>query len=532
MSAAATQVLLAKKWEEKVDPTGWWMSEKLDGVRAYWSGSAFYSRNGNQFMAPDFFTADLPKKPLDGELWCGRGLFHKTMSIIKKKTPNKEQQADWKYVTYLVFDAPAVKDPYEKRVKWLQHHIDASKPTTYAAVVGVSKCEGVAQLKKILKQVLIKGGEGLMLRQPGSKYEHCRSSTLLKVKFFHDEEAKVTGHLPGSGRCANMMGKLTCVLPNGVTFKVGTGFTDAQRKNPPKVGSVITFKYQELSVHGNPRFPAFVRARPEMSWEEVTKNAKKNTPFSQIKKPEPKLKRQHSILFSTVPSRDTKGSKMITSDDEGENVASDSETESSNSSSKKKKGKRSRPSKDSDDENQNKPLKKCIYGALCFRTCPSHLASYSHPKKTVDEDDEDSKTQHKKKKQKGESDEEESKKVPCKFGSKCYRSSEHHLKQFSHPPKNSEAEDEEEDEEDGDAAKSQWGITGHESTDDDEESVTISKKDWEQLQSTLKKFSGLVASKKKAKPSSSSSDAANGDTAPPLTRSKSKELDKANGSSK
>lgn len=42
-------ILLAHKWEPDHDPTGWWMSEKLDGVRAYWDGEAFVSRRGNQF---------------------------------------------------------------------------------------------------------------------------------------------------------------------------------------------------------------------------------------------------------------------------------------------------------------------------------------------------------------------------------------------------------------------------------------------------------------------------------------------------
>jgi DNA ligase-1 len=86
MSAAATQVLLAETWSEDINPTGWWMSEKLDGVRcvnkteyfsfqrlfdyrAYWNGSNFYSRQGNLFHAPDFFKAKLPKTPLDGEIW-------------------------------------------------------------------------------------------------------------------------------------------------------------------------------------------------------------------------------------------------------------------------------------------------------------------------------------------------------------------------------------------------------------------------------------------------------------------------------
>ncbi len=207
------------------------MSEKLDGVRAYWSGSQFYSRNGNPFIAPKFFTKDLPKTPLDGELWCGRGMFSKALSVVKKTKNPEKFFDDWKYLTYLVFDAPSHGGSYEERVKHLKTVINAAKQTTYAAVVGISKCKSRAHLKETLKEVLKKGGEGVMLRKPGSKYEHKRSHTLLKVKYFHDEEAKVTGKLPGTGRCSDMLGKVECVLPNGCKFKVGTGFSDAQRKN-------------------------------------------------------------------------------------------------------------------------------------------------------------------------------------------------------------------------------------------------------------------------------------------------------------
>lgn len=230
--------------------SGWWMSEKLDGVRAYWSGSKFYSRQGNEFIAPAWFTKDLPREPLDGELWCGRGLFQKTLSIIKKTKDPERYAQDWKYVTYLVFDAPSRSDKgmkYEERVAWMEANIIPQSETSYAAVVGVCKCTGRDHLQKMLKQVLMKGGEGIMLRQPKSLYEQIRSHTLLKVKFFHDEEAKVVKHENGSGRLQNLMGKLHCVLPNGVEFKVGTGFSDAQRRKPPKIGSVITFKYQVRS---------------------------------------------------------------------------------------------------------------------------------------------------------------------------------------------------------------------------------------------------------------------------------------------
>jgi DNA ligase-1 len=166
--------------------------------------------------------------------------------------PERYEQ-DWKFVTYLVFDAPARSEQgmkYEARVAWLEDNIKPQSESTYAAVVGVCKCTGRDHLNKMLKQVLVKGGEGIMLRRAGSLYEKCRSHTLLKVKYFHSEECKVLAHEKGSGRCQNMTGKIRCTLPNGVEFKIGSGFTDAQRRNPPKIGSVVEFKYQEMSDSG------------------------------------------------------------------------------------------------------------------------------------------------------------------------------------------------------------------------------------------------------------------------------------------
>ena len=123
-------------------------------------------------------------------------------------------------------------------------------------------CDGTDHLRKELARIESLGGEGLMLRQPGSLYEAGRSHTLLKVKRFHDAEARVIEHLPGAGRHKGRLGALLVELPGGTRFSVGTGFTDAQREKPPAIGSVITFRFQELTDGGVPRFPS-VRPRAQ-----------------------------------------------------------------------------------------------------------------------------------------------------------------------------------------------------------------------------------------------------------------------------
>ena len=82
-----------------------------------------------------------------------------------------------------------------------------------------------------------------MVKDPNSKYEKKRSSLLLKVKKFEDTEATVIGHAKGDGRCQDMLGALKMRGDNGIEFNIGSGFTDKQRRCPPKIGSRVTYKF-------------------------------------------------------------------------------------------------------------------------------------------------------------------------------------------------------------------------------------------------------------------------------------------------
>lgn len=104
-----------------------------------------------------------------------------------------------------------------------------------------------------------------MMRRAGSRYESGRSMTLLKIKSFHDSEARVLKHLEGSGRHKGRLGALFVEMADGTTFSVGTGFSDAERENPPTLGSFVTFRYQELTEGGVPRFPSYVSLRADRS---------------------------------------------------------------------------------------------------------------------------------------------------------------------------------------------------------------------------------------------------------------------------
>lgn len=252
----APPVLLAHKWEVDIDINGWWLSEKLDGVRAYWDGKQFLSRLGNRFYPPPWFVEGFPDHPLDGELWGGRKLFQRTVGIVKRQ----DQSPLWKELLYVVFDAPGHGGEFEERLAHAKTVIEGGK-LQYARVHEHYVCEGHEHLKSELEKVEALGGEGLMARKPKSKYEAGRSNTLLKVKSFKDAEARVVDHAAGAGRHKGRLGALIVELADGTRFNVGTGFSDDERENPPEIGSIITFRYQELSDGGVPRFPSYVGVR-------------------------------------------------------------------------------------------------------------------------------------------------------------------------------------------------------------------------------------------------------------------------------
>jgi DNA ligase 1 len=204
------------------------------------------------------FWAPADNVPLDGELWLGRKQFQRAVSIVRRQ----DKSDLWKELTYVVFDAPTQDQGFESRLAFVSDCLRTQQPQ-YAKVHEHFVCHGVDHLRQELARLEALGAEGLMLRRAGSRYEGGRSSTLLKVKSFHDAEARVLKHQEGAGRHKGRLGALLVEMADGTKFSVGTGFSDAERENPPSVGSLITFRYQELSDGGVPRFPSFVGVHME-----------------------------------------------------------------------------------------------------------------------------------------------------------------------------------------------------------------------------------------------------------------------------
>lgn len=265
-SGPPKSVMLAKVWAGQ-DPTGWWMSEKLDGMRAYWTGSGLYTRNGNPIAAPTWFLDVLPQGiALDGEIYMGRGRFQDVMSVARKATPRDPR---WKQVKYMAFDAPEVPGGCEARFGVLERIVaDACLNWTRGGAcplvfVEQTKCMSKAQLKRFHADIAALRGEGAMIRAPGSPYRATRTSELLKVVKKVRDEAKVIGYEDGKGKHRGRLGAYWLQWPkkSSPKFKVGTGMSDWDREHPLPKGTLVTIEFKGLTREGKPREPSFIGAR-------------------------------------------------------------------------------------------------------------------------------------------------------------------------------------------------------------------------------------------------------------------------------
>lgn len=256
---APPTILLANVYRDGIDVSQYLVSEKLDGVRAVWDGKTLRFRSGNEVHAPDWFLEGLPRQPLDGELWLGRGSFERLSGIVRREVPD---DAEWRQVRYMVFELPDGAGSFRQRSERIVAIVRQANVPWLGAIEQTSTVNPKI-LQKMLSDVVKAGGEGLMLHRADAPYETGRSDTLLKLKPFLDAEAEVIGYSPGKGRYAGMMGALRVRAADGRIFSLGTGFSDTQRKNPPPIGAVVTYRYRQLTSGGLPRFASFMRLREE-----------------------------------------------------------------------------------------------------------------------------------------------------------------------------------------------------------------------------------------------------------------------------
>ena len=252
LHASPLKLLLLKTYKNQ-DIAGWVMSEKLDGIRAYWDGKNLYFRGGGIIHVPKWFTKDYPSFELDGELWSKRGDFENISAIVRDKIPDENM---WKNIKHYIFEVPNAKGGLLQRLK-------KAKPyeNSIIKIIPQIKIKSKKHLYTFLKEIEQKGGEGVVVRDPDAPYISKRTSKALKVKSFKDAECEVVGYTKGKGKFKGMIGAIKCRLPDKTMFKIGSGLDVQTRKDPPNIGDIITFKYKELTKYGKPKFPVYLRIR-------------------------------------------------------------------------------------------------------------------------------------------------------------------------------------------------------------------------------------------------------------------------------
>lgn len=256
-SKDAPQIQLANLYHEGINLSEYLISEKLDGVRARWDGQHLISRQGNLINAPQWFIKNFPKEELDGELWIARGKFEEASSVVRDTIPNNEE---WQKIHFMIFDLPKNPEVFSQRYEEMKKLIQAAN-SKHLQVIEQFEITDHKSLIEHLNLVVKNGAEGLMLHKKNSFYQAIRSDDILKLKTFEDAEAVVIAIIPGKGKLSGKMGAILVENDEKIRFKIGGGFSEEQRKNPPKIGSKVTYKFFGKTKNNKPRFPSFLRVR-------------------------------------------------------------------------------------------------------------------------------------------------------------------------------------------------------------------------------------------------------------------------------
>lgn len=163
--------------EDHIQVDRYWVSEKLDGVRAYWNGAQLLTRTGHVIAVPTWFTKGWPSTPLDGELWGGRGDFERTSGIVRS---SKASDHEWRSLSYQVFDLPGEAGIFDERLRLLQSVVTGARVAWLRAVLQ-ERVRDLGHLRSKLSDIESAGGEGLMLRRADSRYVVGRTDDLLST---------------------------------------------------------------------------------------------------------------------------------------------------------------------------------------------------------------------------------------------------------------------------------------------------------------------------------------------------------------
>lgn len=152
----------------------------------------------------------------------------------------------------MIFELPDAPGSFGDRVKQIKA-ITAAANLPWLQAAAQFRFPDDAAPQKQLRDIVRQGGEGLMLHCDDAAYESGRSNALLKLTPWRlDAEARVIGHQSGKGKYRGMLGALQMEMSDGCRFALGNGLTDVQRRNPPPVDTLVTYR-----PSGMPRFPRY-----------------------------------------------------------------------------------------------------------------------------------------------------------------------------------------------------------------------------------------------------------------------------------
>ncbi|PAF51793.1 hypothetical protein BKH43_00730 [Helicobacter sp. 13S00401-1] len=246
-------VLKPYKKEYISDIKEYLVSEKLDGVRAFYDGKSLLSKNGHNFNFDKDFLKDFPPFSLDGELYSSKDSFEDIVSMVKTAKPNAN-------LKYYVFDVPSAKGSLQERLQVIKDYLKARPYVHNIVVIKQIRLISFKDLDSRLKDIINKGGEGLVIRKDKAPYTTFRNNDNLKLKPFLDAECILTGYTLGIESFKDGKGAMECRSEH-LSFKIGSGFSKVLRKNPPSIGSLITYKYYSLSKNKIPKHAVFLRVR-------------------------------------------------------------------------------------------------------------------------------------------------------------------------------------------------------------------------------------------------------------------------------
>lgn len=268
--------------------TEFWLTQKLNGVRATFYNGKLIARSGVPYKGLDALISEIERLPLgayvlDGELTLkdkgslsDNEAFRVATGILNSDDVNKTA------ICYTVFDIIPREDfdsdnpkiPYSERRKMLDIFSKfVSDNGTLRVLPVLYQGDDQLVIDKLLEQMVAEDKEGLMLNTD-APYKRTRHKGILKIKRFYTMDLKIIGYEEGTGRLEGTLGALVLEY-KGNTVKVGSGFTDEQRtelwaNRNDIIGSLCEVKYKEISSDKNTgleslQFPVFVQMRFDKS---------------------------------------------------------------------------------------------------------------------------------------------------------------------------------------------------------------------------------------------------------------------------